>query len=253
MKKKGAECSPKFTKKEKDAVLDKVETMRRRGYPQQAIGRVIGVSQAMVCKYLKEIQERKIEQGIQRGLRERIDNKSEINYQAKVIREVIVECWQAWQDSKEPRVEDTEVKALRKKKTLPELREEQKREKKEQATVKRGKKKEATVEDILEMVTVQMTRTQEGRLPSSHYLAVILDALRGLRQLYGLNAPVEARVEHTAKLNWSEILDAVEPDQPEDLAEKAIAEVRELGLKMRESEQAAKGNGEAGEQPNGEV
>lgn len=211
----------------KERVLSEVARLDRCGYSQaqiavrlkECVG--VGVTQPMICNYLKEIRLRYKTQAL-------ADRAEKVNEMLESLRDVRAEAWASYERSKldSERLVRESVRPFEK----PELKQNAKG-----SNGRRGESTEASLVLLKEIVTT------EGRLPANVYLQTVLDTLKAERDLLGLDAPKEVDVtQRSTVLNLDDLIrDQLAVVDGNDPVEAEIAEVERLALPEPEGDAGA--------------
>lgn len=167
---------------DREARLVKVAELDRQGYSQSEIAKKVGVSQPMISKDMALIRKR-YEASIVH------DKGSKIEWTVQCLRDVMRECWEAWQRSKEDVTETIETRELEKALSdLDSLEEDEEGGLKPKKGSRRGRKK-ATAADLVEkakMIVTKIVTSRKGRLPANEYMTQVRMCLDQIASLHGL-------------------------------------------------------------------
>jgi predicted transcriptional regulator len=149
---------PKFTEVDRERVLARLAQLECRCYTQVAMAADVGISQAQVSIYLKEVRERWKADAM----------RSREEYVSKKIAEfndIRAEMWQAWERSKEDAQELSEEFGTR-----------------------FVKDQDGSAEQSWEKL--KEIHAKKGRLPASQYITIILGTLKAEMDLLGLTSTI---------------------------------------------------------------
>lgn len=176
---------------QKEALLDLIGILDRRGYTQARIGQLIGndnrfgftLSTTQVSEYLKTIKAR---------YREKILHQREelIAEKLEQYREVRAEAWAEWERSKE-----NAERVVTETAPVP-VKKDDNGKKRPKALNNRERQIDGWKE---EMRKVKEAVTTEGRLGNPAYLTIVLETLDAERQLLGIDELVAALTVQTKK------------------------------------------------------
>jgi predicted transcriptional regulator len=189
---------PRFTDTEREGIKEQVALMDRQGYRQTQIAEKVGVAQAMVSMYLKQIRaeyRNRQMQHMQEAVQEKLEQYADIRREA----------WEAYYKSKE----DTE-KAVEKFYPM-QIPDQPTGESKEDAEYYLLSKPPTKLSES--MRRIEYIRTTEGRLPANEYLSTILATHKAECALLGLDKqPVTPQQNTTINLNLLSLLEAARDD-----------------------------------------
>lgn len=196
----GTSANKHLTVTSREAYLQRIAKLDRRGYSQFEIAEEVGVSQPLVSKDLKLIRTRYVED--QKKAREEY-----VAEKLSMYAEIRKEAWAAYDRSKKVAVKEVE----------------------EFITTN-----EENVDGSYTSSEVRIKRikTREGRLPANQYLTTIIQTLEAERELLGLDAPkkVDANV---GVFDWAAMAKALETPSisvEEELAKQIGVDATQIGV-----------------------
>lgn len=162
----------------------KIATLDRKGYTQQEIAKKVGISQPMVCKYLKKIRDEYAKATILTH-----DGKIQDMISRKLM--LVKEAYEAFERSGEDKVRI----------------EEEETEFDEESAYNVGSKKKKVV--------------REGRIPDERFLRLIRDVLKDISQLTGM-ATTEIAATPQERFDFLELAERLTRDDPLEIALKQL-------------------------------
>lgn len=165
--------------------LEVVARLDRKGYSQNEIARIVGVSQPQICQDLKEIRRHYAEEHAQ-------EMAWKIQEKVRQYREIQREAWEAWELSKQVKERVTEAEE---REDMPPVS-----SKANGANGRRG----STPQRLKQRIKTRKEKVREGRLPASEYLRMIMECLQAERELLGLDAPERVDVRQV-NVDWAEM------------------------------------------------
>lgn len=167
----------KRNKSQRKEMVDKALHMLSRGESRYSIARQLGESQRVIDQVLKTavdlvVKERTIADDEERALK------------IAEYKEVKREAWLAWERSKA----DAQKIVVERFKPRP--------------------KKDEDGNEVEQPEQKKTTRSNEGRLPSSSYLTIILQCIQAERELMGLDPDLNINLKQTHAISWDSFSEA---------------------------------------------
>jgi predicted transcriptional regulator len=185
----------KLNTMEREAAIADVAKLSRRGYSQQRIAVELGLGMSTVNRYVRLAKQRYM--GVQ-------EEEIYLRVQEKLAqyRDVMVECWEAWEQSKGHCVQNMIEQVI-------------------EALERRG------------FDTDGVVISPHVRLPSTQFLRIIMDCLQAERDLLGLDSPKEIQAT-VQTINWDSLAAGIGsgpvPDDVERVIEGVVLGIGERGV-----------------------
>lgn len=161
-----------------ERMLARVAELERKGWAQTKIAKELGVSQPMVCKYLRKIRQRYVKHAVH-------NREALVETSVAQIKDVMSEAWEALEKSKSEETTIIETQELQDALSLLQ----DVADDNPDSPKKRGRKSKKPSQDKIQQAAMTITKivtTKKGRLPSVEHLRIILDCVWKIAQLKGL-------------------------------------------------------------------
>lgn len=205
-------AAPKHTKTQMEEVLAEVARLDRMRHNQYEIARRVGVSQPMVCVYLKTIRERYRQS-------ESVEARESVAEAVEGLFDVMREAWEAWEQSKKDKGRKTVEHQLPYTPT-----------RKPDGTAIPKPKGPIKLKKVKEIVVT------EGQCGDNGYLKTVIECWQEICRLKAVYPAKETRVQGIiTTINWDALAEGIPEEGPvPDAVEAEIAKVMMLPHKPSE-------------------